>query len=903
MKRRTGGLKNQAEGLYLWLGTASNGGGVLGPTHIRLLHLLPATNIDDAIETRLEVVALEQNPVYEALSYCWGDNTHLQEIKCNDQKFQVTENLFSALQHLRNEDTERTLWIDAICINQKDLKERQAQVKLMKDIYAKSKRVVIWLGPDPASDGISHVFELMQTIPNLKRPGFCNEQRFYFNTSLPMRFSRPQGKCAKKKDFFIRDQAKKGAMAVYKRQWWSRVWTVQEMALAPSAIIMCGSLAAPALDIICTCNNVFMHGASSFDSGDSGDSGDLVDPKDVMRLDPDCMVCVAAMRCNRSVNTKMELGMLLHYHRWLRATDPRDKVYGSLGIASSTYGIEADYSISTVECYTRAAFKIISGNRSLDIFGALRRPFCIETTFSDLPSWVPDSSYDLSSIPASEKGLTLMNNHIMREYLRFAIFLESDDAFPEWKASNSSTKFNLRLLNDGKTLVVGGFIVDELKSRGRKLEYLTPGPKPPSNNRVAQSIRQLKQSMEVGVTIGRVMDIIQGWRDLAFKTKILKTMPNETRMDAFLTTMLINRIPLSADRRDSLNILEQLLKTAFEMTKSEIVMKHLHVSHLLPKLYHILLGHRKLKTIDMSDPLALGISLINLHWAIDQRMATTGSGYLCMVPGNTRAGDQIALLHGGRTPYVLRKAGEKWRIVGECYVHGIMSGEAWSDDKLFTMKVFAGEVFAALESTTLTITYALFNVCASDPSTKVWQALEEEALAVFPTNEIQTSLNDLHVADSVIKETLRLNTAIKALSVEVMPEDGLAVEYRMIDLPQGARVSISAWSFHHDEDIYPNAHTFDPFQFVPLHKNERIQDADSRITTSDNYIPFRIGKLSCPGRQFAAVVAKVFLPYLAMNYDLEEVHEKPRFLSLGHLPVPPMRAKLRIRKKANCVQS
>ncbi|RKK20273.1 hypothetical protein BFJ66_g7400 [Fusarium oxysporum f. sp. cepae] len=99
----------------------------------------------------------------------------------------------------------------------------------------------------------------------------------------------------------------------------------------------------------------------------------------------------------------------------------------------------------------------------------------------------------------------------------------------------------------------------------------------------------------------------------------------------------------------------------------------------------------------------------------------------------------------------------------------------------------------------------------------------------------------------------------------------------------------SAWGIHHDEELYPNGNTFKPFRFVLLHKDEGIRDsadAHTLIPSSQNHVPFGIGKLSCPGTQFAAVVTKVFLAYLAMNYDLEEVHEKPRFLSLGHLPVP-----------------
>ncbi|KAF5649826.1 P450 monooxygenase [Fusarium tjaetaba] len=155
-------------------------------------------------------------------------------------------------------------------------------------------------------------------------------------------------------------------------------------------------------------------------------------------------------------------------------------------------------------------------------------------------------------------------------------------------------------------------------------------------------------------------------------------------------------------------------------------------------------------------------------------------------------------------------------------------------------RVFA-TVFAALESTTLTMTCALFNVCASDPSTQVCQSLEEEAVGVFPANMDQTSLNDLHVADSVIKETFRLNTAIKALSVEVMQEGGLTIEDRMVHLPQRALVSISAWGIHHGEDIYPNAYAFDPFRFVLWHGQGGEEDVKTPLSTLLRRITSHLG--------------------------------------------------------------
>ncbi|KAG4287373.1 hypothetical protein FPRO06_05025 [Fusarium proliferatum] len=862
-------------------------GGGLGPTQIRLLHLLPAKDNDNPIECLLEVVAFEENPVYEALSYCWGDSTQLQEIKCNGEAFKVTESLFCALQHLRDESMERTLWIDAICINQNDLEERQSQVKLMTDIYTKSDRVVIWLGPDPASDGVNHLFEMVPTIPNLPGPQLSKRERTFFEMNVfdADRWRQDEDRNSSKvpghikKDFVIPQEVAKGAIAVLTRAWWSRIWTVQEMVLAPSAIIMCGHLAAPSSHVRRACADVLMHAVS--DAFDTGDDDDLLNFGDLFE-DPNGTIYMATMRLHSSLSAKMELGKLLRFLRWLKAKDPRDKVYGSLGIAASTYGIEPDYTISTVECYTRATFSIISGSRSLDIFSALRRPSCIKTTLAGLPSWVPDWSYDFSSVPEKEKGPSAINNPIMRENVRTPMMLEMADSFPEWKASRSNIPFTARLSSDSKTLILRGMILDELSCVGDKLEYPWPGPELQSENVVKEAIHDFKRNWRIYGSIGAAMDTIKGWQDLTFKNNNVQTISGETRMDAFLTTLLSNRIRLSADRRKALDYLEESIGTSFKMSSSRTVMNQLHLPNVAPKIYHKLLGFGKICSIDDSEILSFGKSFTDVQLAFDQRMAATGSGYLCMLPWPARVGDRIALLRGGRTPYVLRKAGEKWKIIGDCYVHGIMSGEAWSDDNsvipsaialslfppffqpltsrvtsifnhiymnralkilgshiekriivaenglfedlppdnvltwhihealhqneprfemadVIACRVFA-TVFAALESTTLTMTYALFNVCASNPSTQVWQALEEEALGVFTTYVDQASLNGLHIADSVIKETLRLNTAIKALSAEVMQEDGLTIDDRMIHLPQGAR----GWEFGVSE-VFPQA--------------------------------------------------------------------------------------------------
>ena len=82
---------------------------------------------------------------YEALSYTWGDLDQLYHITINDQIFPVTRNVLEALFSLRDRSSSRTLWIDAICINQVAVIEKGRQIRQMHRIYAIASRVVVWL--------------------------------------------------------------------------------------------------------------------------------------------------------------------------------------------------------------------------------------------------------------------------------------------------------------------------------------------------------------------------------------------------------------------------------------------------------------------------------------------------------------------------------------------------------------------------------------------------------------------------------------------------------------------------------------------------------------------------------------------------------------------------------------
>lgn len=149
---------------YLDCLSQQNGANSLHTLRIRLLELLPARRRSSRIHCQLRNVRFLDASDYEALSYCWGDtnpSTPIQlssapesaaasesEFDPNSELFHVGPNLHSALRRLRDTKKPRILWIDAICIDQKNDKEKATQIKYMGEIYSRANQVVIWLGEE-----------------------------------------------------------------------------------------------------------------------------------------------------------------------------------------------------------------------------------------------------------------------------------------------------------------------------------------------------------------------------------------------------------------------------------------------------------------------------------------------------------------------------------------------------------------------------------------------------------------------------------------------------------------------------------------------------------------------------------------------------------------------------------
>jgi Heterokaryon incompatibility protein (HET) len=139
-------------------------------THpIRLCRLAPAASPDEKIRCELFNTTLDAKEDFEALSYTWGDPKDTFRIILNDRPFYVTRNLAVALLNLRHVDQKRVMWIDAICINQLDISEKNQQIPQMKNIYCHggARRVVVWLGTIPHA---------RKAIDFCARMDFCSER-------------------------------------------------------------------------------------------------------------------------------------------------------------------------------------------------------------------------------------------------------------------------------------------------------------------------------------------------------------------------------------------------------------------------------------------------------------------------------------------------------------------------------------------------------------------------------------------------------------------------------------------------------------------------------------------------------------------------------------------------------
>lgn len=203
----------------------------------RLVRLLGGNHTD--IDCHLFDAWLDQvedgGVPYDALSYTWGGKEKAAAIRVNGRKMSVTENLFVALNYLRLEDTDRILWIDAICIDQNNHKERGHQVQQMGEIYKKAELVVVWLGRGSKESDV--LIDFLKTS-SYDAGDTDRGQRVQSKHSTHTLSATDPG-CGVM-PLELQAQYRTTLRYLLLRPWFRRVWVLQEIANARKAVIVCG---------------------------------------------------------------------------------------------------------------------------------------------------------------------------------------------------------------------------------------------------------------------------------------------------------------------------------------------------------------------------------------------------------------------------------------------------------------------------------------------------------------------------------------------------------------------------------------------------------------------------------------------------------------------------------------
>ena len=259
---------------------------------IRLLVLRGATSQESALSCSLLHTNFTEIPHYEALSYEWGSPLFTKSLQVDGANLRIGENLHEALVHIRLA-RDCILWIDAVCINQNDLAERQYQVGLMDSIYHRAERVLVWLGV-PMPDLMIEVFE------------------------------DEQGK------FMVPDKTQLEKFCTWscEHTYWNRLWIVQEIAQARNLVVYIGKSQmewTAYLDVLKRNRSFKRRGGK------------------IRKLDE-------KRRGRHGPANRLEQLLADFQHAQCRET--RDKIYGFLGLAHDCPPeLRADYSKSTFDIY------------------------------------------------------------------------------------------------------------------------------------------------------------------------------------------------------------------------------------------------------------------------------------------------------------------------------------------------------------------------------------------------------------------------------------------------------------------------------------------------------------------------------------------------------------------------
>lgn len=359
----------------------------LDGSDIRYITLKPFDKDVGVVECTIWQKPLEEAQ-YTAISYAWGDPAITEPILVAGRDFQVTTNLAACLKRLAVRLALRdsaeggsgmNLWVDAICINQDDVLERNAQVLRMKDIFPHAQELIVWLGDEGPHTGLA-----VQRINDMNRvfdPNMIGEDGSGFPEAWKEVPEHHYKRTTDKHEMDVRA----GVIDIYERDWWERTWILQEVGLCKDIVVHCGGyeMAWDSLEVFLKLARYLMMETPELILATSGGQGmELVD---VQKLP----LAVLNLRGDLESSYDSRLHILLDNTKGQKATDPRDKVYGILGLSSDfrSGGIQPRYDLPVEDVILDVVKAHFLRYDALDI---LDQCFFGHTVEMGLPSWRPN---------------------------------------------------------------------------------------------------------------------------------------------------------------------------------------------------------------------------------------------------------------------------------------------------------------------------------------------------------------------------------------------------------------------------------------------------------------------------------------------------------------------------------
>lgn len=585
---------------------------------IRLVTLWKADNYTDPIQTSFSYKVLHDDTTYHCLSYTWGSEEANCPILLGHQTYHIRKNLDSFLRAVRTPVNKVVIWVDAICIDQNNITERNRQLSRMLEIYQSSDCVVSWIGEaDATSDMALDLIEELKYCPAIRE-----KENGEWDVKNPAAFPRQLA-------------------ALYRlllRPYFRRVWIIQELAVASLPVVICGSRKVPAnfLDNAVSLLLDILHSDSNM-------------PGKMMAADPQLesvsfrnMSFVRRMFYLRHLQARgkedhfwehvyadwLEIGEhspgildVVVMCRDFESTSPYDKVFALWNLARDTENMnfKMDYTRSLSDAWVEFATTVAVGNGSLDIVCAAEPVVQLEL---DIPSWCPDWS-----TPSTVSSL------IRREEIPNArIGVVKDRGGPIYYAAGKGP-LSARFSFNGRILECAGVIADGVRVVG---PYIPDLPDEVRKDVFLEWINIV--STEIGFTNNHGPYLSETGLMSAFWSMLAGDVTGVWGVEE--SPLMIFPDGTSGTKIRTICIKPKELRHRLHNTEADV--------------YAIVTRGR--------------------------RLIITENGYMGLAPHYVEAGQRLAVLNCCSVPVLLHEIDNTtYRLAGSCFVQGWMEGEILDD--------------------------------------------------------------------------------------------------------------------------------------------------------------------------------------------------------------------------------